>query len=243
MYKLIDCRLVTLDSFATEHGFQPTDAMFYVVGGSFLLCIGEQTEIITENDLVILPAGMEFERHMIAPVTLYHIRFEDSVELPRGRVKVANHTRLLATLAYLTELTSRPDGRREYKDYYLGDIFMQIKTERSMEKKQNDSVVAGAIQYFEANLNKKITLADTAAAVGVSVSALIQHFNDHTDLTPARYLTAMRIKKAEMLLCTGDMSLTAIASQCGYANTFNFSGAFKKYKGISPKVYRQKYGL
>lgn len=241
--KLIDCRHVTINNFVAESGFQPTNAIFFVTGGSFSLCIGEQTEIITENDLVFFPEDMEFERHIISPVTFYYVRFEGGENIPRGRVKVINLMRLITTLEYLVTLTQRPDGKRELKDYYLSDIFMQLRIERSIEKNLRDEVVSGAIRFFERHLSEKITLADTALAVGVSVSGLIQHFNDHTNLTPARYLTAMRIKKAEMLLCSGDMSLSEIASVCGYDNAFYFSNTFKKIKGVSPKVYRQKYGI
>lgn len=241
--KLIDCRYVTVNRFVAEHGCQPTNALFYVTGGSFSLCIGEQTEIITENDLVAFPEDMEFERHIITPVTFYYVRFEGGENIPRGRVKITNHMRLITSLEYLVTLTQRPDGKRELKDYYLNDIFIQMRTERSIEKNLRDEVVSGAIRFFENNLSEKITLSDTASAVGVSVSGLIQHFNDHTSLTPARYLTAMRIKKAEMLLCSGNMPLSEIASICGYENAFYFSNTFKKIKGISPKVFRQKYGI
>ena len=41
--KLIDCRHVTINNFVAECGFQPTNAIFFVTGGSFSLCIGEQT--------------------------------------------------------------------------------------------------------------------------------------------------------------------------------------------------------
>lgn len=241
--KFIDCRYITLDKFAAERGFQPTNAVFYVKGGSFSLCIGDQTEIITENDVVFFPEDMEFERHIISPITFYYVRFEGGQDIPRGRVNVSNHIRLVTSFEYLLTLTQRPDGGAEFKNYYLNDIFMQIKTDSAIEKNLRDDVVVSAIRYFELNICNKITLSDVAAAVGVSVSGLIQHFNDHTNLTPAKYLTAMRIKKAEMLLCSGDMPLSEIASQCGYDNSFYFSNTFKKVKGVSPKVYRQKYGI
>ena len=159
------------------------------------MCIGDQTEIITENDLVFFTEDMEFERRIISPVTFYYVRFEGGEDIPRGRVKITNHLRLVSSLEYLLTLTGRPDGKRELKNYYLNDIFMQIKTERSIEKNLRDDVVAGAIRYFELNICKKITLSDVAAAVGVSVSGLIQHFNDHTNLTPRKISYRYAYKK------------------------------------------------
>ena len=51
------------------------------------------------------------------------------------------------------------------------------------------------------------------------------------------------IKKAEELLCGTSLTLSQIASECGYENAFYLSKAFKKVKGVSPKIYRQKYGI
>ncbi len=55
--------------------------------------------------------------------------------------------------------------------------------------------------------------------------------------SPVKYVTKLRIEKAEELLITGLYSVTEIAEMCGFENVYYFSNVFKKYTGVSPKNY------
>ncbi len=241
--KLIDCRLMEIKSFSIERGFQPTDAIFYILEGSFSLEAEGQKHIIKKGDFTSFPADMEFERHMITPLKLYNIRYEQDGTVPRGKVKIKDHNRLLSTLSYMTKLSLDPDGDQKLKDYYLGDIFMQIKTEELLESLSFDSVVNDTVAFLEHNLEKKLSISEIARSVGVSVSGLIGHFRKSIGITPMRYLSLLRIKKAETLLVTSTYPLSQIAAECGFDNAFYFSNAFKKEKGLAPTAYRKKYGI
>ena len=84
---------------------------------------------------------------------------------------------------------------------------------------------------------------DVARAVGMSVTGLTEHFKKATGCTPMRYLSLIRLKRAEELLCTTSEQLSRIAEMCGYDNAFYFSNAFKKEKGVSPRLFREKNGM
>jgi AraC-like DNA-binding protein len=53
------------------------------------------------------------------------------------------------------------------------------------------------------------------------------------------YLTNWRIALAADLLRESDATLEAIARRVGYANSFAFSVAFKRVRGMSPSQHRQ----
>ena len=241
--KLIDCRLTRASYFGMEHGYQPTNAMFYILEGSFSLYAEGQRSIVRENDLVCFPADMEFERHMISPILFYNVRLEDAEGMPRGVVTPQNTTRMLSTLSYMTHLTPMNGSCQAELDHLLEDIFVQLRIERTAEVNDPDPVVGAAITYFEDNLTKKLELSDVASEVGVSVSGLIQHFKSSLGVTPIKYLNDMRLKKAEALLCSSDFTLGHIAAKCGYDNAFYFSNVFKKEKGISPQEYRRSFKI
>ena len=76
-----------------------------------------------------------------------------------------------------------------------------------------------------------------------TVSSLISHFKAAYGQTPMRYLTLLRLKRAEALLLSRGTTLEGIARASGYDNAFYFSNAFKKEKGISPSAYRRKFGV
>ena len=241
--ELLNSRLMRLDKFEITRGHQPVNAFFYILEGSFWLTVNREKRLISENDLVFFPSDMEFERHMVSPILFYNVQVSDGADLPKGYVHLKNCYRLLSSLEYMTELCSRPDGEQELKNHYLNDIFIQIKIEKRAEKGINDVYMAKAVRYFEKNLTRKISVSDISCEVGVSASGIIQHFKESTGMTPINYLISMRLKKAEALLCSTKMTLSQIASECGYENAFYLSKAFKKEKGVSPKNYRQKYGI
>lgn len=241
--KLIDCRLMEIKDFEIVHGFHPTNALFYITNGSFSLVVDGKELIISKGDLVSFPDNMEFERRMIEPITLYNVRYVRDGDIFRGKADVQNHTRLLTTLSYMAELSQTPDADEELMDYYLGDIFMQLKTEQALKSPLYDGIVADAVKLFERRLDRKLSIDEVAEEIGISVSGLIGHFKQTLGTTPMRYLSAMRIKKAEEMLVTSGSSIAQIAAECGFDNAFYFSNAFKKEHKICPSEYKKKYGV
>ena len=51
----------------------------------------------------------------------------------------------------------------------------------------------------------------------------------------------MRLKYAHALICGTDLPLKQIAEQCGYNDYFQFNAIFKKYYGVSPISFREKF--
>lgn len=67
---------------------------------------------------------------------------------------------------------------------------------------------------------------------------LFQHF---CGMPPQRFVLHQRILKASALLITDLEPVKSIAYQCGFNNEFYFSRLFKKYMGVPPEHYRNKY--
>ncbi len=77
----------------------------------------------------------------------------------------------------------------------------------------------------------------------LSPSGLNHHFKQSVGLTPMEYLAALRLTKAEALLCHTKMPLAEIAALCGFESPYYFSNTFKKHKGEAPTAYRRKCGV
>ncbi|WP_353622732.1 helix-turn-helix transcriptional regulator [Mesorhizobium sp. C374B] len=54
----------------------------------------------------------------------------------------------------------------------------------------------------------------------------------------AQYITERRMKRASLLLETGDTSLKRVAFEVGYAHTSNFCTAFRRQFATTPKGAR-----
>jgi AraC-like DNA-binding protein len=60
-----------------------------------------------------------------------------------------------------------------------------------------------------------------------------------TGLTPVAYVLQVRLNYAHRMITTQDLSLTEIASKCGFQNLSHFSKTFKQQFGVSPMQFRK----
>ena len=125
MVKLIDCKILQMDRFGVEYGYQPTDALFYVLEGSFSLTIDGETKIVTKNDLVAFPHTMIFERHILSSLKFYFIKLEYPGEMPWGIVPIDNRMRLLSSLTFMVEMF-RTKNNLSMAEYFLQDVFVSL---------------------------------------------------------------------------------------------------------------------
>ncbi|MEV7694326.1 AraC family transcriptional regulator [Microbacterium sp. NPDC089189] len=81
-----------------------------------------------------------------------------------------------------------------------------------------------------------MTVADLAAAVGVSVRALQVGFRRTLDTTPLAYLRERRLTLArrELESAAGETSVAQIADRCGFAHHGRFAADYRRRFGESP---------
>lgn len=84
------------------------------------------------------------------------------------------------------------------------------------------------------------TLPELAGVAGVSRGAFAAAFSRAVGLPPARYLTALRMSRAEESLIRTERTLAVIAAEVGYANEFAFATAFRRVHGRSPGRWRSE---
>lgn len=77
---------------------------------------------------------------------------------------------------------------------------------------------------------------------GMSRSAYSHFFRARTGLTPARFITEVRVQEAARLLVSTRLGLDAIASECGFANGNHFSKVFRRFRHQSAGTYRRSIG-
>ncbi len=92
--------------------------------------------------------------------------------------------------------------------------------------------------YIEQHFSEKITLDQLCALSGYSKPHLLRMFGRELCYSPHDYLTAVRIKHAKHLLTESDLTLSVIASECGFDSDSHFKYLFKTRTGITPGSYR-----
>jgi AraC-like DNA-binding protein len=102
----------------------------------------------------------------------------------------------------------------------------------------DDPTVGIALRLLHDTPAHPWTVADLAAAAGVSRAALARRFTALVGEPPMAYLANWRIALAENLLRETDHTVDTIARKVGYANAFALSVAFKRLRGTRPSEHR-----
>jgi AraC-like DNA-binding protein len=100
------------------------------------------------------------------------------------------------------------------------------------------TAVRRAVAFIDAHPDQPLTLADIAAATGVSVHALRYGFRRHLDTTPARYLRRVRLTHAHHDLQNADPAgggdVAPIARRWGFGNPDRFADDYRTAYGRPP---------
>ena len=85
---------------------------------------------------------------------------------------------------------------------------------------------------------RKWTVADLAVEAAASRSLLDGRFRHVLGLSPIRYVNEWRMRVAQDLLATTEVTVAAIARRVGYDSEEAFSRAFKRAHEQSPSLWR-----
>lgn len=85
------------------------------------------------------------------------------------------------------------------------------------------------------------TLAALGRQVGLNRSRLSHDFKTRFGKTVYDYVTDIRMEQARTMLRSPELSIGQIAELLGYTHARNFSQAFRRHFGISPRAARKQY--
>jgi AraC-like DNA-binding protein len=96
------------------------------------------------------------------------------------------------------------------------------------------------LEQLHAHPEQDWTLPAMAAQAQLSRAAFAARFRELVGVSPARYLTGLRMSRAEDALVRTDATLAAIAAGVGYRNEFAFATAFRRQHDVSPGRWRTR---
>lgn len=91
---------------------------------------------------------------------------------------------------------------------------------------------------WSAGRTGSIPLDELATAAQVSPSTLCRVFRRRFAIGPVAAVELLRLAGAEPLLWQSNLSMRAIAVQCGFADAYHFSRRFRAVYGMSPTAFR-----
>jgi AraC-like DNA-binding protein/mannose-6-phosphate isomerase-like protein (cupin superfamily) len=97
-----------------------------------------------------------------------------------------------------------------------------------------------ALDYVEQHLAEKIAIEQACAVLNLSYHYFIKYFKKVMGLSFVDYVNYKRIKKAERLLLTQDVSIMEVADAVGIPNMAQFYKLFKRHNHCSPKEFKHQ---
>jgi AraC-like DNA-binding protein len=95
------------------------------------------------------------------------------------------------------------------------------------------------VDYVNAHLASRITLADLADAAGRTRMHFAAQFRVATGTRPHDFVLRRRIERAQELLCDPGLALVDIALCVGFQNQAHFTTVFKRFTGATPHRWRR----
>jgi AraC family transcriptional regulator len=96
-----------------------------------------------------------------------------------------------------------------------------------------------AIEYIDAHLAERVSLADVSSAAGLRPMHFAAQFRAATGLRPHEYLLRSRVKRAQDMLARTRMSVIYVALSVGFQTQAHFTTVFKRFVGQSPCAWRR----
>lgn len=106
-------------------------------------------------------------------------------------------------------------------------------------KKDQPAALNAILRYIETNYGQKLSNSHLAEIACMSIEGLSKVFRNHMGISPAAYVTQIRIKQASHFLLQTTETIDWVAQRTGFPNRNYFSRVFKRITNESPAEFRR----
>jgi len=202
---------------------------------------------LAPGDLLLIPPGTrdEFRWDREVPTRHGYVHFRSDTGpasaplLHRGQA-YGPVGGLLDFLLWLGE-TQRPGWRERVGE--LLTVITQVLTAGPLPEPERPEPAAlgAALDYVRrqwAAAMRPLALRELAAAACVSPSYLSRIFRKQYGCGPSAALELVRLERARTMLARSNLTISQVASACGFADPLYFSRRFRATHGIAPSAFR-----
>jgi AraC family transcriptional regulator len=234
------------------------------VGVSRYLDKGQARRAIPPGGLFILPGGVDFGVRLEGKLESLHVYVRDSVlrevagelfgaEAPDMKLvpRLGDQDPLIERLAQNIRgaLGDTDPSASVYVDYLSRALSAHLlRAHSSYDGRSRAPRAPGeltriqldrVVDCMEANLTGALTLADLAAAAGLSPTHFARRFKATTGAAPHQHVMRLRLQRAQRLLRETPRSIAQIAFECGFAHQGHLTRVFTRLAGITPAAFRR----
>lgn len=159
--------------------------------------------------------------------------------------ETARRTILACVKDILAETQRKEDGYEIAVSLQIKKIVLTLlrgDTRKQLSFRDNAELLRmrPVLDYIEQNLTQKLQVEEASRVANVSYHYFVKYFKKVFGLTFLEYVNYKKIKRAERLLMTSDISVVEVGESVGLPNMAHFYKTFKRYNDCSPSEFRKK---
>lgn len=112
---------------------------------------------------------------------------------------------------------------------------------RHSASEDNQGSLQPTLLWLRERLGAKVTLSEIAGHASMSPSTLNRRFKQQTGVPPLEWLLRERVRHAQELLESTDLSIEEIARHCGFGGSAAMRQHFAKHVKTSPSTWRREF--
>ncbi len=237
--------------------------MLYVTGGAGIITVRDREFLCGPGSLIFLNP---FDEHASRPYALPYKRYY--LLIPLTQMKAFHNDVLLMSVfrfhgRQFPYVMDTGPGKERFDTYFSllmetqrqGGPYADTRYEALMTLILTDArslrpemfippnslsflPVQDILTDLDQSFDQPFSLALLAQRYHVSPGCLSSHFRRAVGLSPMQYVTQSRMSHAQLLLLGSELSVSAVARKCGYADESNFVRRFRQQFGMTPLQYR-----
>ena len=257
------------DQNSIQWHYHPQCELLLVQEGRLDLDVSDETYHLQAGDLVILGSSqLHRDRSFGAPLVYTVLQFDLQTFFDQSTIpylQYFNETKVqLSAMNYIFRENEEArivaadcireihsEAQRKESGYELAVNLLIKKLLLILIRNDKQGLLAGqdrveririkpVLDFVEAKINDHIAVEDASRLANMSYYYFVKFFKKVMGQSFTEYVNFRKIKRAEQILLTRDVSISEVGEQIGMSNMAHFYKMFKRFNGCSPKEFQRK---
>lgn len=255
------------ENFCNKWHYHKQVEMLYILEGQLEVYVDQDMFTLREGDIVLIGSNQlhrdrafavkyivfQFDcQQYLDPTTLPYLKFFMNLNTPLSRLNyiLAEHADAKCTIqGVIQTIYQEAKAKRPGYELAISMLIRQIlltfmrndsRQVLPVHERKDMRLLRPVLDYIENNITAKPDLEIASKIANLSYYHFTKCFKQAIGMTFVDYVNFNKIKMAERLLLTEDLSIEQVGEKIGMLNMGHFYKTFKKYNGCSPKEFRNK---
>jgi AraC-like DNA-binding protein len=228
-----------------------SDCFVYIIQGTTQYRFKQGYDfVVKDGDILFLAKGSIYFMNILSDIyefifVDFDFDISDTIELRSCRTSMQHQPGIEKMFSNLIDKwTAKRTAYKLECKAVLYEIYAQIMhaSETAYAPHYKHKLIEEAMNFILSQYTRSIKVSDLADMSDMSEVHFRRVFKEINKISPKKYITHLRIKRAKELLQYRDMKITDIARELGFSSSYYFCNVFKKETGRTPTEYRYKLG-